>query len=297
MPFSINTNAAALSALQNLNRSTRELDETQNRVNTGLRVKDAKDNAAVFAIAQNLRADRRGLDAVRQSLDRSKSVLDISTAAAEAVQNILIEMKEKVVAAADEGLDTNSRNALLEDFKRLRDQVTLITKNGTFNGTNMIDGPAAPPLKPAALIALVSPDAVNTISIARQNLGLLATGTSVAATATLPSGTILELAADTGFTTAAEARDLIARVDNSIRNVSQALTVFGAGARAIEQQTVFITKLGDTLETGIGNLVDADLSRESARLQSLQVKQQLGVQALSIANGAPQSILSLFGGR
>ncbi len=297
MPFSINTNTAALSALQNLNRSSRELDETQNRVNTGLRVKDAKDNAAVFAIAQNLRADRRGLDAVRQSLDRSKSVLDISTAAAEAVQNLLIDIKEKVVAAADEGLDTNSRNALLEDFKRLRDQVTLITKNATFNGTNLIDGPAAPPLKPAALIALVSPDAVNTISIARQNLGLLPTGTSVANGITLPTGTVLELADDTGFATAAEARDLIARVDNSIRNVSQSLTVFGAGARAIEQQTIFITKLGDTLESGIGNLVDADLSRESARLQALQVKQQLGVQALSIANGAPQSILSLFGGR
>jgi flagellin len=297
MAFSINTNAAALSALQNLNRSSRELDETQNRVNTGLKVKDAKDNAAVFAIAQNLRADRRGLDAVRQSLDRSKSVLDISTAAAEAVQNILIDIKEKVVAASDEGLDAKSREALLEDFKRLRDQVTLITKNATFNGTNLIDGPAAPPSKPAALIALVSPDAANTISISRQNLGLLPAGASVAAGVGLPVGTVLELASDTGFTTALEAKDLIARVDNSIRNVSQSLTVFGAGARAIEQQTIFVTKLGDTLETGIGNLVDADLSRESARLQSLQVKQQLGVQALSIANGAPQSILSLFGGR
>ncbi len=294
MSFSINTNAAALYGLQFLNDTTRNLDETQLRVNTGLKVRDAKDNAAVFAIAQNMRADRRSLEAVKQSLDRAKSLIDVSSTVGESIQTVLIDMKEKLVAASDAGLDANSRNALLLDFEKLRDQVGLMTKNASFNGTNIIDGPAAPPSKPAFLSAIVSPDAQNTITIPRQNLQTLAAGTSVAPSVTLPPGTIIELASDSTFTTAQEAKDLIARVENSIRNVSQSLAVFGAGARAIDQQQSFIAKLGDSLDQGIGNLVDADLSRESAKLQSLQVKQQLGLQALSIANSAPQSILALF---
>lgn len=294
MSFSINTNVGSLNALQILNGTSRNLDETQLRINSGLKVRDAKSNAAVFAIAQNMRADRSGLEAVKQSLDRAKSLIDVSSTVGESIQTVLIDMKEKLVAASDAGLDANSRTALLEDFKHLRDQVALMTKNATFNGTNIIDGPVSPPGRPAALTAIVSPDGVNTISIPRQNLQPLAAGTSVAPGATLPPGTILELASDTTFATAQEAQDLIARVDNSIKNVSLSLAVFGSGARTIDQQQTFITKLGDSLDQGVGNLVDADLSRESAKLQSLQVKQQLGLQALSIANSAPQSILALF---
>ncbi|MEX6726060.1 flagellin [Parapedomonas caeni] len=290
MAISINTNSSALNALQNLNLTTRSLEETQLRINTGLEVKSAKDNAAVFAIAQNLRADKQGLEAVKDSLNRASSVLDISMAAAESIQDVLIQMKEKVVAAADEGLDEDSRAALAEDFNRLREQIGIIAKNATFNGTNMIDGPASPPAKPATLIALVSPDAVNKIEVDRQDLQLKANGTTVFA-----ATDIVQLAGDTSFTTATEANALITNIDTSIRNVSQSLTVMGAGSKSMELQSTFVNKLGDTLETGIGNLVDADMARESARLQALQVKQQLGVQALSIANSQPKSILSLFG--
>lgn len=290
MAISINTNSSALNALQNLNLTTRSLEETQLRINTGLEVKSAKDNAAVFAIAQNLRADKQGLEAVKDSLNRASSVLDISMAAAESIQDVLIQMKEKVVAAADEGLDEDSRAALAEDFNRLREQIGIIAKNATFNGTNMIDGPASPPTKPATLIALVSPDAVNKIEVDRQDLQLKANGTT-----TFAASDIVQLAGDTSFTTATEANALITNIDTSIRNVSQSLTVMGAGSKSMELQSTFVNKLGDTLETGIGNLVDADMARESARLQALQVKQQLGVQALSIANSQPKSILSLFG--
>ena len=110
------------------------------------------------------------------------------------------------------------------------------------------------------------------------------------------TGQFLQLAQDSTFTDATTANALIPRVDSSIRNLSQALTVFGAAQKSAEQQRAFVDKLSDTVETGIGNLVDADIARESARLQSLQVKQQLGTQALSIANRQPQSILSLFQG-
>ncbi|WP_222873057.1 VCBS domain-containing protein [Hankyongella ginsenosidimutans] len=193
--LSINTNGAALNALQNLNRTTSDLNETQLRINTGLQVKTAKDNAAVFAIAQNLRADKRGLDAVKNSLDRARSVLDVTTAAAESIQDVLIQIKEKVVAASDKGLDQRSRDALKQDFERLREQISLIASNATFNGTNLIDGPTdAANGKPANLVALVSPDATRQISVPRQDLGLYTLKPTAAA---LPTA----LVADTGAVT------------------------------------------------------------------------------------------------
>lgn len=289
MTLSINTNAAALNALQNLNRTTNQLGETQLRINTGLEVNSAKDNAAIFAIAQNLRADRQSLDAIKNSLDRATSVLDVSIAAAESIQDLLITMKEKVTQAADAGLPDDSREALQEDFNRLRDQIVTMAKNATFNGTNMIDGAANPPSKPATLVALVSVDATLKIEVPRQNLQLAAAGTAPAA------GDIIQLAQDSTFTSAADAEALISKIDASIKNVSDALTVMGAGYNSMERQNTFLVKLGDTVETGIGNMVDADMARESARLTALQVKQQLGTQALSIANQQPQAILSLFG--
>ena len=288
MTLSINTNAAALNALQSLNRTTSDLGETQLRINTGLEVNGAKDNAAIFAIAQNLRADRQGLDAIKSSIDRATSVLDISMAAAESIQELLIDMKEKVTQAADEGLPDESRQALQKDFDSLRDQIVTIAKNATFNGTNMLDGPPAPPTKPATLVALVSVDATLKIEVPRQNLQLADAGSAPTA------DNVIKLAQDTTFTTAAEAEALIAIIDASIKNVSEALTVMGAGSNSMDRQGTFIVKLGDTVETGIGNMVDADMARESARLTALQVKQQLGTQALSIANQQPQAILSLF---
>ena len=288
MTLSINTNAAALNALQSLNRTTSDLGETQLRINTGLEVNGAKDNAAIFAIAQNLRADRQGLDAIKSSLDRATSVLDVSMAAAESIQDLLITMKETVTQAAEAGLPDESREALQEDFERLRDQIVTMAKNATFNGTNMIDGPASPPTRPEELVALVSVDATLKIEVPRQNLQLADEVDDIAAT------DIIQLAKDTTFANAAEAEALIAIIDTSIKNVSDALTVMGAGYNSMERQQTFIVKLGDTVETGIGNMVDADMARESARLTALQVKQQLGTQALSIANQQPQAILSLF---
>tara|TARA_R110002096_G_scaffold435927_1_gene664289 strand:- start:57287 stop:58117 length:831 start_codon:yes stop_codon:yes gene_type:complete len=276
MGFSVNTNASALSALQNLNITTKSLDGVQTRINTGLRISSAKDNAAVYSIAQQLRADLRGYNAVKQSLDRSISTVDIALAAAESISDLLIEMKEKAVAAADEGLDGTSRIALAQDFDALRAQITIITQNASFNGTNLIDAGAD------QIVAITSPDALQKITILHENLTL--GGGNITITATQSVSTLV---------TAASA---VTDVTTSLANVNAVLTRLGAGGKSLEAQRVFATKISDTIEVGIGNLVDADLARESARLQALQVKQQLGVQALSIANSAPQSILNLFGG-
>ncbi|VAX05317.1 Flagellin protein FlaA [hydrothermal vent metagenome] len=275
MAFSVNTNAIALSALFNLNKTTAQLETVQNRINTGLKISSPKDNAAIFSIAQKLRADLKGYNAVKQSLDRSISIADIALAAAGAISDLLIEMKEKTVAAADAGLDATSRTALNEDFSSLRDQITIIVNNAEFNGTNLLDAGTD------AIVAITNPTASQTISIPHQNLTLGGGNVTITAAQQITTQTLAEAA--------------LTNVDDSLALVNVVLTRLGAGSTSLETQRIFADKISDTIEIGIGNLVDANLAKESANLQALQVKQQLGIQALSIANQAPQSILNIFG--
>lgn len=271
----VNTNVGAAIALQNLNKTNSELEQVQKRVNTGFKVADAKDNGGIFAIAQNQRAEVRSLSAVQQSLDRGISATDVAIAAGTAISDILVELKEKAVAAADVSLDTSSRNALNEDFKALRDQIATIVANSDFNGVNLIDGSLTGGIK-----ALANADATNYITVASEDLSL--------------SGSIVSLASTTEIDTVTNASAAIATIEASLENVNEALARLGTGSKKLEIHKTFISKLSDTLTAGIGNLVDADLAAESARLQALQVKQQLGVQAFSIANQAPTILLGLF---
>jgi len=276
MAFSVNTNAAALSALQNLNKTGDSLQTVQRAVNTGLKVASSKDNGAVFAIAQSLRADVAGINAAKSSIDRALSTIDVAIAAGEAVSDLLIEMKEKAVAAKDSGLDTASRTSLNNDFGQLRDQITSIVSNAEFNGTNAVANGGND------ITAITNDNASSTLTIAAQDLSL--TGTTVA------------LSAGQGIATAGAASSAVDNIESSIANVNTALSALGAGANRLELQREFVSKLSDTIEIGIGNLVDADMAKQSANLQALQVKQQLGLQALSIANQAPQAVISLFQG-
>lgn len=275
MAFSVNTNASALSALQQLTRTNAGLSETQERVNTGLEIRSAKDNAAVFAISQNLRADFEGYNAVRQSLDRSISATDVALAASEAISDLLLQLKERAVAAADAGLGTESRSALKQDFEEIRDQIGTIISNASFSDTNLVDGGAD------QVVGITTPDAVGNITIAHENMS--------------PGGGIVVFGPASSFSSAVDAQAMVTAIDTSIQNLSASQTRLGSGAKALETQRNFTDVIQDSLQVGIGNLVDADLARESANLQALQVKQQLGLQALSIANGQPQAILSLFG--
>ena len=271
----INTNPGAMIALQNLNKTNMDLQQVQQRINTGLAVSSAKDNGGVYAIAQGMRADVGGYKAVSQSLDLAQSSVDVALAAGEAISDLMIEMKEKALAGADSSLDTASRSALNEDFKALRDQVTTIVSNAEFNGTNLIDGSNT-----AGLSALANADGSNTLDIDDENLSL--------------GGSIVTLAATASFGTAAAASTAAATIETSLDNLKSSLARLGTGSKSLEVHKTFVGKLSDALEKGIGNLVDADLAKESARLQSLQVKQQLGIQALSIANSAPSTILGYF---
>ena len=275
MTLSVNTNAGAMMALQNLNKTNMDLTQVQNRINTGLEVASAKDNGGIYAIAQRMRSQVAGYGVVQNSLDLATSVTDVALAAGEAISDLLVEMKEKALAASDASLDASSRTALNEDFKALRDQITTITSNAEFNGTNLINGTVT------SVTALANADGSNTITISDANM-------------TLGGGTVT-VAATASFASAGDASTLVSTIETYLDNLNASLAKVGTAAKSLEVHKSFVTKLSDALETGIGNLVDADLAKESARLQSLQVKQQLGVQALSIANQAPQTILSFFG--
>jgi flagellin len=277
MAISVHTNKSALTALQNLNRTNDALGAVQNRVNTGYRIANAKDNAAIWAIAQGQRADIGALGAVKMSLERANSIAQVSMAAGESVSDLLVQLKEKVVSALDTSLDTSSRTALNNDFRALLRQITQIVENAEFDGANLLNNTLSPGIE-----FLANADANAKITLSSQDL-------------TLGNGNIPITSTDS-ISTVALASAVLVNLSTSISNVNQALGNLGSQLKQIDAHLVFVAKLSDTLDAGVGNLVDADLAKESARLQALQVQQQLGAQALGIANQAPQVILQLFQG-
>ena len=276
MTISVHTNKSALTALQNLNKTNDDLADVQNRVNTGLKIANAKDNAAVWAIAQGQRADIGALGAVKMSLERAQSISEVSMTAGESVSDLLVELKQKVVAAMDTSLDTSARTALDNDFKAILRQISQVIGNAEFDGANLLDGSITD------IQFLANADATSKITLSGQNMSL--------------GGALISVAATASITSVPLATAILAQLNTSIGNVNQALGNLGSQGKQIEAHLGFIYKLTDVLETGVGNLVDADLAKESARLQALQVQQQLGAQALSIANQAPQIVLQLFRG-
>ena len=272
---SVNTNSGALIALQNLQSTNAELGVVQGRINTGKKVNSAKDNGAIWAIAQGQRGEISALGAVKDSLDRGSSIADVSIAAGESVSDLLVQLKEKALSATDKSLSTASRKALNEDFKSIRDQITTVVSNAKFNGVNLLDNSTTTNGYKA-----LSNTAGSTIKVAGENLSLGGANVTVAAATTIGTATLATTA--------------LGLVNASIDNVSSALARLGTGAKSLDTHRSFVGKLSDALENGVGNLVDADLAKESARLQSLQTKQQLGVQALSIANSSTSILLGLF---
>lgn len=277
MTMSVHTNSAAMIALQNLNKTTEEMEMTQSRINTGLKIGGSKDNASIYAVAQAMRADVRALDAVQSGLDRASTIGDVALAAGEAISDLLVQMREKAVAAMDPSLDNFSRAAYDSDFKSLMDQIQVIIENAEFDGANLVNGSITNGIE-----FLADADATRTVTLKSQDLSF--------------GGTIMTLAATASLGTVSLAGNVAATIATSLDNVNQALANLGSDTKKLEAHAGFVGRLMDSINKGIGDLVDADLAVESAKLQALQVKQQLGVQALSIANGAPQIILNLFQG-
>jgi len=274
MALSVNTNVGAMTALQYLTKTQADMSVTQSAINTGYKVAGARDNGAVYAIAQNMRGNVAGYAAVMDSLNRGMSAADVAMSAGQSISDLLVQMKQKALAAADASIDTASRQAMNQDFVALRDQITTITKNAVFNGFNLVDGSTN------QITAMASADGTRRVTVSAQKLTL--------------SGTIVTVKSTGTISTSAKASTMVATVQASLINVNSALAKLSAGSKKFSIQLDFANKLSDTLKAGIGNLVDANMAEQSALLPSLQTKQQLGVQALSIANQAPQIILSLF---
>jgi flagellin len=274
MSFSVNTNGGALVALQYLSQTQGQLNQTQSAINSGLKVATARDDGAIYAIAQNQRAAVAGYGSVIDSLNNGSSSIDVALSAGQSISDLLIQLKTDATKASDASLDTASRNAINSQFTALRDQISTIVKNAVFNGFNLVDGSTK------QITALASADGSRRITASAQNMSL--------------SGKIVTMTTTATISTQSKASAMIGTLQKSLTNVDSALAQLSSGAAKFSIQATFSQKLSDTLTTGIGNLVDANMAQESALLQSLQVKQQLGIQALSIANQAPQTILSLF---
>lgn len=276
MALSVQTNVSAMIALQSLNKTNGDLQTVQNRINTGLKIAGAKDNSSIFAVAQSMRADIGALGSVKTSLDRAVSIGDVAIAAGEAISDLLIEMREKATAAMDPSIDSFSRAAYDSDFKALINQIQIILQNADFDGANMLNGSIT-----GGIAFLADADAARSVTLNTQDMSF--------------SGGIITLSATASLGTVSLAASAVSFVNASLDNVNAALARLGSDLKKMEAHRTFIGKLSDSLTAGVGNLVDADLAKESAQLTALQVKQQLGVQALSIANAEPQIILSLFG--
>jgi flagellin len=271
---SINTNASALMALANLSNTQMALNQTQNIISTGKKINTAKDNGAVWSIAQTMSGKSTSLDAVKDSLNRAQSTIDVAMSAGQQVSDLLTQMKAKALAASDTSLDSTSRTALNEDFKSLRDQISKVVSNADFNGVNMVKNGGT------TVYALANDSGSSKLTVAAQDLSL--------------GGTNVTLSATASFNSATSASAYIATLDGDLTRVNTALTKLGTGSNALASHLKFVQSLQDSLQTGISNLVDADMASESAKLQALQTKQQLGVQALSIANQSTSIMLSLF---
>lgn len=270
---SILTNPEALIALRNLERTNRSLAVTQNRVSTGLKVTGAIDDASNFAIAQGIRGDIKALGAVVQGLNNAKGIAKVAIAGTTSISDLLQTVRQKLTELSNEGITTTQRAILTDDFQQLLSQAANFIDNASFNGVNLLDTTA------------VSPD-VNTLS----NIN----GGTLTLTAQDLRTTVVTLAG-VGLADASAAQNVLANQFSNLESVvNTALGSLGAEARALELQTAFLEEITDATEEGLGNIVDADMARESARLTALQVRQQLGVQVLGIANQAPQILLGLF---
>ncbi|MDA9975337.1 flagellin [Alphaproteobacteria bacterium] len=270
---SILTNPQAFIALRNLQQTNQRLATIQSRVSTGLKVTGAVDDASNFAIAQGIRGDIRALGAVTQGLNNSKGIGNVALAGATSISDLLQDIRQKLTELSNQGITTQQRTILSNDLNQLLSQASTFVANSVFNNINLLTGTTN-------IDTLSNLNGGNLRLTAQTNVGnnirSLAAATAAAATATNAQSVLSQQYANLEST------------------MSIVLGQLGAEVRALNFQTDFLAAVTDATEEGLGNIVDADLARESAQLTALQVRQQLGVQVLNIANQAPQTLLGLF---
>ncbi|AEH86483.1 MULTISPECIES: flagellin [Mesorhizobium] len=326
---SIMTNAAALTALQSLNATQKNLDTTQSRISTGYRVSQASDNAAYWSIATTMRSDNQAMSTVSDALGLGASKVDTAYTGMDSAITTINQIQQKLTASY--GQTDASKEKTQVEIAALQKQLKAYADGATFSGTNMLSvnsgtATTAADVKVVSAFNRSSAGAVSisTIDVNVESIKLYEAGASatakgildtdrlgisgVAAAASAPTLGAAAAATDTysvaslkifsGTTAASDTQiaQMMTVVDAALKDMTNAATKLGAAKSSIDLQKTFTSSLMDSIDRGVGQLVDADMNKESTRLQALQVQQQLGVQALSIANGSSQSILSLFRG-
>ena len=271
---SILTNNSAMVALQTLKSINSNLAQTQGEIATGKTIATAKDNSAVWAISKVMESDVSGFNAISDSLALGQSTVAVASAGAEQITDLLTQMKEKVVAATGENVDNTK---IAADVTELKNQITSIIGAAQFNGANLLNTAGGD----ITVLSSLDRDAAGTVTATNITVA------SVDFEAALDLTTI-------DVSTSASADTSLAAMETLIQTAVDGTASLGASQSRIDEQSKFVSKLTDAMKSGIGALVDADMEEASARLQALQVQQQLGVQALSIANQGAQSIMTLF---
>jgi flagellin len=290
MPInSIVTNAGALTALQGLNTTNQLLDMTQKRVNTGFRVNDAKDDGASFAIAEGLRGNVKGFEAVSEQLSKAKGTVGVALEAMNRVSDTFQDIENVLVKLADDNVTGDQRAQYEDDYTALIDEVKRFVDNADFGGVNLLE-------EDAVTSVIANLDGTSTIDLSgfdidagsvadAADLNGFIGGDLVAGSATVPGTAVLAQA------------QLVAGADtfaNAKTEVGDILAALGQESRSLDNQISYVGVIKDAVDIGIGDIVDADLASESAKLQSLQIRQQLATRTLSIANQAPSVLLGLF---
>ncbi len=281
MTFSVHSMASVNSALQHMSMLQSESAKVHDRIATGLKVGSASDNGTVWAMAQVMRTDNESRQSALTSIDLGTGVVETALAAAEGISDLMVEMQSKLVAASDTTLDEQSWRSLMTDFIELGNQATRLAENASFNDLNLLESGGED------LSVLIGKDPGSTMTIAAEDLtdggGIFDAGLA----ANLPQSDNAIVA------TQPTSADVVA-FEASLVDVTSAVSRLGVGLRSLEIQKTLLVKQMDVTSAGIGNLVDSDLGRESAKLQALQVREQLGMQALEIANRSPRVILNFF---
>lgn len=279
--ISVNTNTSAMMALQSLNRTNDALAQVQKRVSTGFRVADAKDDGGAFAVAQTVRADTATLNAVNEQMGGMRGLIDVSLTSLKQVSNTMIEVRTVLTRLADGTINDQARDQYNQQYAQLRTQITSFLVDADYSGHNLLTGTS--PADDIVAMRNESADAADLYTLAA--LG--------------PDTNFIVAAGP--FATAADAQAALTPstgdFDSVNKVINDAMNRLGSDARYVDAQITYNRDKIDSIEGGLGSLIDADLAKESARLQALQIRQQLGTQTLSIANQAPQFLTSLFGGR
>ncbi len=304
---SIMTNVSAMTALQSLTNTNKALGQTQNRISTGFRVASAEDNAAYWSIATTMRSDKDALSTVKDGLGLGAATLDVAYTGMNSAIDVAKEIKNKLVAARQPGVD---RTKVQSEISQLQNQLQSIGDSSVFSGENWlsVDSSDAGYNATKTMIASFSRSggsvSVGTISVdvdglklfdANDQSGILDTEDTTANGGVTYSVATLDIS---GLTDSdndlQDLEQMIAYVDDAISSMTTAASDIGAIKQRTQLQSDFVSSLMTAIDKGVGSLVDADMNEESTKLQALQVQQQLGIQALSIANNNSQSILSLF---